>query len=730
MAVGEMSWLTRRYNYGLLAVALALAAPLARAQAPQQNGSSKRATTARFTDAVITVDGRLDEAAWETAEVTAGFTQREPEEGKPSTQLTEVRVLYNHDTLYIAANCHDDAPQGIIINEIRRDFGLDQQDYFGMILDTFDDDRNGYHLTVTPIGGQRDVQFSNGGREQTISWDGVWYAEGQRGEDGYTIEVAIPFRTLRFSRAPVQVWGVQFFRSIRRNNEFAYWTEIPRRYTAMQSVSLAGELRGIENVEPGRNLQVKPYGLLGVRKLAGQDHDGDYDGGFDMKYGLTSSLTLDLTVNTDFSHVEADSQPVNLTRFPTFFQEKRDFFLENAGIFRFGDLGSNEALLFHSRTIGLERGQPIPILGGARVTGRVGGTYLGLLNMQTRSEERTPATNFTVARVRRDILSNSDVGVMFLNRQSRMDDDYNRSFGVDANLQFFARALRISGAAAKTTTPALDGDDDLLHIEGEYESNLVRFLSSTLDLGENFNPEMGFVRDVDRRIVHHEFELKPRFSPDHRIGALIRDINLRTNHEHTLLHTGGTESKVLRPELTFFFREGSTFAVQYQQNFERFEEDFDLPNDVVLPPGDYRFNRTNLIFTSDQSKPIWGTAAIRWGEFYSGKRTEKEVEFAFRPNYRLSTSLSYTRNDADLPQGFFTTHEVAIRADYTFTPKMFLNSFIQYNNEDDRLNSNIRFRLIHRPLSDIYVVYNDVRNRRDGTADWGLTLKYTHLLNF
>jgi hypothetical protein len=332
--------------------------------------------------------------------------------------------------------------------------------------------------------------------------------------------------------------------------------------------------------------------------------------------------------------------------------------------------------------------------------------------------------------MRRDVLSNSDIGVMFLNRQSRLEDNYNRSMGVDANFQFFQRALRISGAAAKTTTPNLEGDDDLLHLEGEYENNLVRFLSSTLDLGENFNPEMGFVRDVDRRIVHHEFELKPRLSPDTRVGSLIRDINLRANHEHTLLHTGGTESKLLRPELTFYFREGSTFAVQYAQNFERFEEDFDLPNNVVLPPGDYRFNRTNIIFTSNRSKALSGLAALRWGEFYSGTRREKEIEVSFRPNYHLSTSVDYTRNDAHLPEGSFTTHEVVVRADYSFNSKMFLNSLIQYNNEDDRLNSNIRFRLIHRPLSDIYIVYNDVRNRRENTADWGLTLKYTHLFNF
>jgi hypothetical protein len=722
--------LMRISHRGPLALALLMIPLAVAAQSPQENG--KRVAVAKFTDAQIVVDGQLDEPAWQTATATTGFTQREPQEGQPSTQVTEVRVLYNRQTLYVAAYCHDTTPANIVINEIQRDFGLDEQDYFGMIFDTFDDDRNGYHLVTTPVGGQRDVQFSNGGREQTLSWDGVWYAEGHRTEDGYTIEVAIPFKTFRFRRQPAQVWGVQFFRSIRRNNEFAYWTPIPRRYTAMEAVFLAGELRGIENVEPGRNLQVKPYVLAGAKRLAsrGEDAEGEFDGGVDLKLGVTPSLTLDLTANTDFSHVEADAQPVNLTRFPTFFQEKRDFFLENAGIFRFGDLAQNEALLFHSRTIGLERGQPIPILGGARLTGRLGGNYVGLLNMQTRSEAAIPATNFTVARLRRDILRNSDIGVMFLNRQSRLEDDYNRSLGVDTNLLLFRNSLRLSPALAKTVTPGRDGDDRLVKMEGEYETNLVRFLSSYVDLGRNFNPEMGFARQVDLRIVHHELELTPRFQPSTRIGSVVRDIVFRTNSEHLLPAAGGTQSKLLRPELTFVFREGSTFAVQYAQNFERFEEDFDLPNDVVLPPGDYRFNRTNLIFTSNRSKAVSGLAAIRWGEFYSGTRREKEVEVSVRPSYKLYTSVNYTRNDAHLPQGSFITHELAVRAEYSFNPKMFLNTFIQYNNEDDRLNSNIRFRLIHRPLSDIYVVYNDVRNRRDENTDWSLTLKYTHLFNF
>jgi len=699
-------------------------------QAPP--AGAKKVAVAAFTDQKITLDGQLDEPAWQTPEVYSGFLQQDPKEGEPASEVTEVRVLYNHEYLYVAAICHDRAPQRIVINDISRDFDTINEDYFAVVLDTFNDDRNGYYLATTAVGGQKDSQIFDEGRNNNISWDGVWFVETRKGENGYTVEMAIPFKTLRFSREREQVWGVHFYRRMRGRNESTYWSLPPRRYSLTRAIPFAGELQGIANVEPGRNLQVKPYGLAGVKRIAsrGTDAEREIDGGLDIKYGLTSGLTLDLTVNTDFSHVEADSQVVNLTRFPTFFQEKREFFLENAGIFQFGALSNQEALLFHSRTIGLVGGQPIPILGGARLSGRAGRNYLGLLNMQTRSEEAVPATNFTVARVRRDILGSSNVGGIFLNRQSRMTGDHNRAFGADSNFIFFQTDLRLSAALARTITPSRSDGDQIGKVEGQYQNDWMRVQSSYLDIGRNFNPEMGFVRRRDRRVIHNELEGTAWFTPETRLGTLVRTATFTVANEHVLLPDGRTESKLLRPNLLVTFHDGSTFRGQSSRYFDRLLNGFGLPFGVIVPAGDYQYNRYNLTYSSNSSKPFSASYQYNWGKFYSGTRSEQTVTFQVRHNYRLTLSADYLRNSVTLPYARFHTDEVALRADYSFNPKMYLNAFIQYNNETDQVSSNIRYRLIHRPLSDIYVVYNDIRARRRELTDWSVTLKYTRLFSF
>lgn len=693
--------------------------------------ATSKVANAKFISEKIVIDGRLTEPAWQGAEANDGFIQREPEEGKPASERTEVRLLYTTEMLYIGVVCHDKTPDKILVNDIRKDFNQGEQDSFGIILDTFLDRRNGYYFMTTPVGGQRDSQFFNEGRINTESWDGVWYVESRRTEDGYVIEIGIPFRTLRFKRVHQQQWGAQFFRGIRRNQEWNYWAPLPRRMNASSGVSLAGTVTGIENVTPGRNLQIKPYGVAGMKRIgAGSDSKADLNAGLDLKYGVTPGLILDLTANTDFSHVEADPQQVNLTRFPLFFEEKREFFLENAGIFQFGSLTSSEALLFHSRTIGLQDGKTIPILGGARLTGRAGRNYIGLLNMQTRPEESFAATNFSVARLRRDILGNSDVGLIFLNKRSSLPQDHNRSYGADANFAFLNTTLKFNGLLARTETPGRTGSDEIAKLDGEYGDNLVRVQGSYLQVGENFNPEMGFVRERGRRIFHQEFEFKPRLRPETPVGSFLRDIIFQMTSEYALFLNQQTHSKLYRPQLNFQFRDGSNFLIQYTQNFDRPTESFRLPFSVTVPAGDYRFNTVNVTFNSNRSKPVSGNAGFNTGDFYGGTRLETKLGAVFRPNYKFSSTVDYTRNKVRLPQGDFATNLIGARIDYSFNPKMFLNTFIQYNSETRKVSSNIRFRLVHRPLSDIYLVYNEARDRAGSGTDWSVALKYTHLLNF
>ena len=687
---------------------------------------------ATLTSEKITIDGKLDEPAWQSAELITQLFQREPDEGVAATERTEFRILYDKENLYLGVRAFDRVRGGAIVNDLRRDFDVMEQDYIALILDTFNDRRNGYYLASTILGNQRDMQFFNEGRAQNINWDGVWHSQGRVLDDGYVLEFAVPFNTLRFSRQPKQEWGLQFVRRIRRRNEVSHWAPLPRRHTGVSGVAQEGTLLGIENVEPGRNFTVKPYALAGVTRYAsrGEAKKGDFDGGVDLKYGLTTGLTLDVTANTDFSHVESDTQQVNLTRFPLFFEEKREFFLENSGLFSFGALTNDEALLFHSRNIGLEGGLPIPILGGVRVSGREGNYYVGLLNMQTRSEGPAPATNFSVARLRRNILRNSDVGVMFLNRRSGLPDDHNRAVGLDSNLLFLRNNLRLSGALAETWTPGRAGDSRLGKAEVNYNTNLLRATSSVVDIGRNFNPEIGFVRRPGRRQVRNFLEFKPRFGTQTRAGRFVRDVFVSHLNQHILFGEGGTETKYMLSQVRVGFQNGSELGGHFEQNFERLRRLFEVSRGVILPARDYHFDESKVWYYSDNSRKISANFEYLWAAFYSGDRREITASAQVRPSYRFTAIVSLEHNDINLPEGKFTTNLAGLRLDYGFNTKMFLNSFIQYNSEADSLNSNIRYRLIHRPLSDIYLVYNDVRDFERKRNDWSLTFKYTRLFSF
>ena len=702
--------------------------------AHQERGEDRKRVVAVYTQDEITIDGEMDEAAWQTAQPATDFVQRAPAEGQPASRPSVVRLLYDQEYLYVGAYLYDDRPDLIVVNDITRDSGAGRQDSFGVVLDTFRDRRNGYNLSISPLGSMRDTQFFNEGQDVNRNWDVVWHVETRIQEDGWTAEYAIPFKSLRFSRDQEQVWGVQFYRSIRRINESDSWMPIPSRFrNYSQRISYAGDLHGLEGVQPGKNLKIKPYLLGGVQHFASRDQgtEGDLDPGVDIKYGLTSGLTLDLTVNTDFSQVEADTQQVNLSRFPLFFPEKREFFLENTGNFRFEAPGNNQALLFHSRRIGLANGLPVPILAGARLTGRAGPYYLGLMNIQTRSDRDIPATNFTVARVRRNILANSDIGGMFLNSQSQLPEDYNRSYGADVNFLFFDRRLKAGGMLARTETPGRRGRDWLKSAETAWDDGLFRVSGYFLDVQRNFNPEVGFVRRPGNKILHGEVGLRFFQEPGSRLGRYIREMSPHLTSEQILLPGNSTETKLLRPHFRVEFQDSGFFQIQYVQNFERLDEPFDITRRFTVPNGDYRFNEYSLRYSSNNSTAVSGNIEFRNGDFFHGTKQTVLLGATYRPNYRLTTSLSYQLNDIELPeQGAFTIHLVGVNLKYAFTSKAFVTAFVQYNNDTNRLSSNVRFRLIHRPLSDLYLVYNEVRDHLQDLDDREFALKYTYLFDF
>jgi hypothetical protein len=500
----------------------------------------------------VTLDGALDEPSWSQAPMANNFVQNDPREGMPATFDTEVRVLYDDDALYFGVFAQDDQPSRLTVNDLKKDFNTDQSDGFRIIVDTFHDARNGYQFATNPAGAKWDAQMTNEGRENNANWDGIWDVATRVTETGWYAEIRIPFRTLRFSAADTQVWGLNFERKVRRLNEDSYWSPLPRIYD-IQRVSLAGTLDGMRGVRPGKDLRVKPYVLSSGSTIGGRPTNGDFDAGLDVKYGVATGFTWDFTVNTDFSQVEADEQQVNLTRFSLFFPEKRDFFLENSGVFQFGGATngggggatagrqnqSQDMRLFFSRRIGLsDSGQAIPILGGTRLTGRQGDYSVGLLNIQQRQEGAVPATNFTAMRLRRDVLANSDIGAILLNKEEG-GPHFNRVAGLDANFRF-GEYLTTGGYVTKTFSPAevvaASGNAFASRAQVNYNDRTMQLQGTFSAIGEQFNDEVGFV--PRRGINNLELQAGYRFRPA-AISKWIREIRPHWILDTFTLQDGG-----------------------------------------------------------------------------------------------------------------------------------------------------------------------------------------------
>src|SRR5687767_12447148 len=424
---------------------------------------SKVVTAVRLTEP-INFDGRLDERVWQMAEPATDFYQKLPNNGSPASERTEVRFAYDDDNLYVGVTAFDTNPERELIRDLREDFDFGNTDLIQLLIDSLRDGRSGFTFVVNPAGARRDTQVSNNGTTNQ-DWDGVWDAKTSRNGEAWFVEYMIPFKTLRFSLASTQEWGLNVSRKVMHRNEESNWAPVPLRYNGTRP-ALAGTLRGLENVEQRRNLKIKPYVIAGgtqARAASQLRTNSDFDGGFDVKYSLTPSMTFDATYRTDFAQVEVDQQQVNLTRFNLFFPEKRDFFLENAGTFTFGGVGqsvfsTNVGTLvpFFSRRIGLSAaGTPIPIVGGGRVSGQVAGYDVGVLAMKTERLGSTPSNNYLVSRVKRNIFSTSWVGAIVTDRESGVANDYNRVYGPDIHLQF--DQLEVDSYILRSDTPGRAG---------------------------------------------------------------------------------------------------------------------------------------------------------------------------------------------------------------------------------------------------------------------------------
>ncbi len=683
----------------------------------------------------IAVDGVMDEEAWREAVPASDFLQSEPEFGRPASERTEVRLLYDDDYLYVGAYCFDsEGPAGVLVNDIRRDFSTRDNDVFEIVLDTFDDDRNGFLFGTNPEGARFDGQFGSEGGNFNRDWDAIWYTRARTTEQGWQLEMAIPFKTLRFQGAETQVWGVNFLRRIRRKNEDSFWSPIPRAFRITR-VSLAGTLTGIQGVRQGRNLYVKPYLVAPLTRFEGDDVDFRPEAGLDVKYGLNSQLTLDLTLNTDFSQVEADEERINLTRFSLFFPEKREFFLENSSIFQFGPGrggggggGGGRApdlVPFFSRRIGISDGELVPILGGARLSGRMGHYTLGLLTMRADEAGEIPSTHFSVVRVKRDLLRRSDVGALFVDKRDSTGLT-NRTFGVDTNFRFF-EYLDVSGSVLRTDTPGAEGGESAAQAQLEWDDDLYSLRIGYLTIGDDFNPEVGFVRRVGIRQTSGRFEWNPR--PGERIPS-IRKLGPSIRADYITDQEGQLETRQLDGGFEVQFQDGGFLRFSQEFTFERLDEPFEVRDGQFIGEGDYGFNEFSASYSSDRSKMLSGNLRYATGGFFDGERDSYRVGLQLQPGYRFSAGMTWSHNQLDLPSGGFSTDLVSSRFAYSFNTRMFLNALVQYNSASGEISSNIRFNFNYKPLNDFFLVYNERRSSSGEVLDRALIAKLTYVFSF
>ena len=701
----------------------------------------------------------LGDPAWADVPAATGFMQTQPDEGEPATERTEVRVLFDDTTIYFGIVCYDRDPAGIVVSDSRRDSSLNDSDSIQIILDTFRDEQSAFLFGTSPAGQEYDGQVANAGQGGrggfggggasrgsgggfNRNWDGVWEVRTQVSDVGWSAEFAIPFRTISYPNREAQTWGMNIQRNIRRRNEEVYWAPLPRQFNLLR-LSLAGQLSGIRvPASASRNLRVTPY-LVGEAVHSDADARdttlGLGDIGADVKYAINPSLTLDLTYNTDFAQVEVDQQQINLDRFSLFFPEKRPFFLENAGAFTISNgrqsAGGNRAQteLFFSRRIGIGAGgREIPILGGARMSGKVSDSLsVGVLNMQTESVLGVAsANNFTVARVRRDLPNRSNIGALFVNRQATGDlagtDDYNRTFAVDGRWGIGQNG-QVTGFVSRTQTPGREGDDHAYNLVGSYNSELWQLGLGYIEIGDNFNPEVGFLRRKGFRNV--DVGVAYTFRPRH--FWKLQQMRPHASFNRFWNFEGQMETSYIHLDYDWEFNDSSMAKTTWNITGEGVTEPFEIGG-VMVPVGVYEHHEAQFSYNSNRGAPVSFGVRTTFGGFFGGDRVTWGPSVSFRAGETVNASIRWSRNDITLPGGSFITNLTSATVAYNFSPRLFLQALVQYNDSADLWSANLRFGLVQQANTGLFIVYNDTRGLHDtlpSGAGRSLILKYSRLFD-
>ena len=700
--------------------------------------------SAHRTSEEIKVDGVLDESVWQSVEPIRQLYQIQPDQGEPATEQSEVRILYDDKKLYFGFIFFDSEMDKIVANDMRRDSpGLRSNDYGFLLLDTYNDRRNAVFFRFTPVGGIEDTAVSNSGGSLNHSWDIVWECRCRINEDHWTVEIAIPFSQLRFEQSDVMNWGVNFGREIARKQEIAAWNEAPKTYGGLAKYRTAyfGTLEGLEGISPSRHLELLPYVLPGMSSVPETEKtQGVFEAGLDLKYGLTPNLTADLTFNTDFAQVEADQEQVNLTRFSLFFPEQRPFFLEGASIFDVGIPRTSfrrppPLLLFYSRRIGLAEERAIPLLGGGKVTGKIGPYGIGILNVLadkfeddgTETSEadifNEPRTNYSVVRVNRDILSGSTVGAILVNKQDA--DAYNRTTGLDFSYRP-TREINLQGLWARSFEADVLGKSNAFSLTGDWRTNLFRLNGSYMDIGEDFNPEVGFVQRADIRRFRGDASYTPWPG---KFG--IREIQIGPEIDLILTQDNEVETQEITFDTRFSFETGDDIGFQLKNTTENLNEEF-LIQDISIPVEDYNFTSFRTSIRTSSSRMITARLQVEIGEFYSGTRRGFSIEATVRPTARFSIEPFIEFNRITLTDEEFDANAFGGRVGYSFSTTLFTKLFTQWSTDTDIISANFLVNYIYRPGSDFYLVLNQTYDTRDGGVDpldWSVLGKITYWWN-
>lgn len=735
---------------GQAAAATAAQAPAPQAAAPPAGAAEAAeyvATATRLPRAPV-FDGKMGDPVWQQAALLKDFTQFEPDNGKPATERTEIRIGYDAEHLYFGVRCFDRQAGKIVATTMLKDGDLSNEDAIEIMLDTFHDRSSAFLFSVNPLNAKIDALIRREGEDINYYWDGLWDSVTSRDADGWTAEIAIPFKTLRFPKAAVQDWGFNVRRFIARKQEDDLWKPmrvVGNTFFEKYKVSRFGELKGMSGIESAGRYQAEPYSLFGYRR--DQNHDGrEINGGADVKMNVTSQMVLDLTARTDFAEAESDLQQINLTPYKIQYPEKRAFFLEDSNLFYFGDRGpryeANETFnFFFSRQIGLtpDGTQEVPVIGGAKMSGVIDRLGVGFLNMTTGPLTYTdgsgnrihvPEANYTVLRLKEDLFENSSIGIIGIDKEAA--GDHNVDGGIDWNFGLLPH-LSSAGFVAQTETPGLVGFDRAAMADLLYFNGPLRAWSEFADYGRNFNPEVGFLTlsGIRKNTDDLSFFLHPDWGPIHRF-TVVNDL------DHVANESGPVLSQKWLTEVAMTTRSNAGLAFLSTDDLEALQVPFLVHQGVTIPVGIYRFRDIFIGMNTDYSQPIAFTMWYDNGRYYDGTKLHNLLTVNFRIARGLLLQSTYDRTQVQLHEGNFVDDLAYTSLVYSLTPTMFVRSLVQWLHADN-FGANVLFDWTYRPASDFYLVFNNVKDldpeRRDLPFSpvfpgWSITAKLSYGFDF